>query len=472
DPGAPPPSHRVAPKKIWWGPLCALFITLTWAAAPVIGFVAALRIVAIFGFAAMIIGLRFPTLGLLGVAILCTIDAPARVYILTGGLLRWNTMNYWLLLVMLLYIPFLIRLRDPHSLILAVFVALLGIELVISPDLTDGVQNILGIIATFGLLIYFVRAGHDRRMWFWLGVVVGLLGALGGLMFFLQRLHLMRINENAWATFPLGALLVVFFAFPSAASLKRGQPTLMALAAANLVWIFLSGSRGTLLIGICCVIDLVMGMRGLRQRTIALTTAALLGVAAAAHFAKLQDRALFRIVKLFTLEHDFAGNYSLASRTSGRSDLAIGGWDIFKAHPFGVGSGGFPTAWENLDRHYQLVYGRGEKKAAHSGWLKTLVENGIPGIVLLFAYVCSFAAVGLRQRDRNLLRMSFITSGALMAALLATEFQSKGLWFLAAGMTTFLHRDALRAAMFPRRFVPRARPVLRASPAAFSHDAP
>lgn len=435
-------------RELGWGPASAAIIVFAWALTPVVGYQRSLLLLTVLGFGALVFGLKYPTIGLLGIMVLCILDAPARVYILTGGLLRWNTLNYWLLLMMALYLPFMLRLRDPHSLVLMAFTGLLGVELLISADLANGVQNILGIISVFGMLIYFVRVTDDRRAWFWLSFNGGLTGALGSLMFFLVRVQLPYINENAWAAFPLTALVAVVLGFPAAASMRRGQPTLLALAAANLVAIFLSGSRGTLLMGICCFIVLLVGMRGVRQRTVALLVAVMIIIAAGAHFSQLQERTIHRITKLFTPAHAMAGDYSLGGRTSGRSDLAIGGYYIFQKHPLGVGTGGFANSWSELGHHYGLVYRRGEEAPAHSGWVKTLVENGLPGFLLLFAYVCSFGAVALRRRDRDLWRLGIMTSAVLGAALLATEFQTKGIWFLAAGATAFLHRDSLRAAMY------------------------
>jgi hypothetical protein len=469
---APAPTPRATLRTVhqprvgkWWGPIAALLVALAWAAAPVAGFQTSLAILTILGYFAIVVGLYSPPLGLLGVTVLCVLDAPARVFLLTGGLLRWNTFNYWLLLVIAVFTPFFVRLRDRHSITLFLFVSLLGIDLTISPSPALGIQHLLGIIIIFGLLVYFVRAGHDRRMWFWISVAGGLTGALGGLFYFMQRLHLPRINENAWAMFPLTALFAICLGFPSAVSLRRGQPTLMVLATVNLAWVFLSGSRGSLLIGVCCLIVLLLTMRGLRQRTAAIASAGLIAIAAAAHFAKLQDRAMFRIVKLFTTDQPLAGNYSLSSRTSGRSDLAIGGWYIFEEHPFGVGTGGFSVAWQNLDRFDNMTrFGRGEMKAAHSGWVKTLAENGAPGVILLTAYVFSFAFAALRTKNLALRRLGFLTTLALGSALLSTEFQAKGLWYLAAGATAFLQQGRVEAAMRRRVSVPPLRPAPRSDP--------
>lgn len=459
-------SERAVPgtastRSMAWGPTSAVIIALAWGAGVAVSFQLSLMILTILGFAALLCGLRYPAIGLLGLIVLCILDAPARVYILTGGLLRWNTLNYLLLLMMALYLPFLVRLRDPHSLALAAFIGLITLEILISPDAGNGMQNVLGILAVFGMLIYFVRAGRDDRMWFWLSFNGGLMGALGGLVFFLERLELPAINENAWAAFPLTALIAVLFGFPGAARLRNGQTRLLMLASVNMVWIFLSGSRGTLLIGSCCFLVLIIELRGMRQRTMAIVAACVIALVAAAHFSKLQERTVHRLTKLFTTEHAVAGNYTLAGRTSGRSDLAIGGWYIFQNHPLGVGTGGFADSWAELGKHYSLVYRRGEKAPAHSGWVKTMVENGIPGLILLFAYVSSFGLVGMRQRNWDLWRLGMVTSVAIAAGLLATEFQTKGLWLLAAGAMAFLQRARMEEAMYGSPAAMAEQPVVR-----------
>ena len=283
-----------------------------------------------------------------------------------------------------------------------------------------------------------------------------------------QRITLPDINPNAWAAFPLTAVIAVLLGFPAAARLRRGQPTLMVLAATNMVWIFLSGSRGTLAIGTCCFIVLIIALRGVRQRTIALATACIIVFFAAAHFGKLQDRTMHRLTKLFTTEHGLAGNYTLGGRTSGRSDLAIGGWYIFQNHPMGVGTGGFADSWSGLGSHYGLVYRRGEEAPAHSGWVKTLVENGLPGTILLLAYVCSFGVAAMRQRSWDLWRLGMLTSAVLGAALITTEFQTKGIWLLAAAATAFMHRDRVEGAMYASPS-PEREPLVRRRPDSLRH---
>ncbi len=453
----------------WWWSACAVFVVVTWAASLVIGFRSSLSILVMFGFGLLVLGAFYPSLGLLGVVILSLLDAPERVFLFeSSGILRWNTFNYWLVLVMLLYIPFIARLRDRHSVILMWYVALLVIELTISTHLEDGIQHVLGISIVFGLLVYVVRAGYDRYMWFWVAVIAGLIGAGGGLAFYVERAQIPRINPNAWAAFPVTALFVICVGFHAATVMKRGQVALMTLAGVNFILVFLSGSRGNMLIGACCMLALLVGMRGVRQRTMAIGSIVIVSLVVIAHFGKLEATAVHRVMKLFGMEEPVEGVYTMSGRTSGRSDLALGGWYIFEEHPLGVGTGGFRIAWRDLDRHDDMgSYGRGEEKEAHSAWIKTLAENGFPGAILLAVYVFSFAVAGLRCRVPNLRRLGLLTSFALAVAFLSTEFQGKGLWLLAAAATAFLQQDAIALAVSGRQRTP-ARPPRRLRPSASS----
>ena len=131
----------------------------------------------------------------------------------------------------------------------------------------------------------------------------------------------------------------------------------------------------------------------------------------------------------------------MSSRTSGRSDLALGGWYIFQEHPLGVGTGGFGDAWSTLNRREGLSdFREGARTAAHSAWIRVLAENGIPGILALFGFVFSFAVIGWRRRSSGAFPLGLLVTFTLAVAFLAHEFQGKGLWFLVAGAMTLLRR--------------------------------
>ena len=467
-PTASKPVARIRSQAEVWGLAFIALACVCWAASFVVGFQLALTVLTLAGLAAALVGLRQPIIGLFGVGVLCTLDPIASALLLTGGLLRWNTLNYWLLIVIVLSLPFLLRLNDPQTRIAELFVLLLALETTISSGRDVGAQQVLGIIILFGLLIYFARAGADNQSLYWLALVMGVVAAAGGMAFILQAgraafyLHtdvslsggIPYINPNVWSLFPLAALFAICMAFPLASDRPRIQIGLLVLAAVNFVCVFLSSSRGSLLIALCCLLFLAMKIPKLSQRAFLVVMGVLLGFLISTQFTNLQEDSLKRLDLLFS------SSGQIGYRTSGRSDLALGGWYIFLDHPFGVGTGGFERAWADLGMVDGIsgTYGRGEEKAAHSGWIRTLAENGVPGIVLLSAYVLSFAVVGWQKRKEGLFGLGLLVTSALAVAFLSNEFQDKALWFLCAGVTFLLHRDDILAKLPGQS---RASPVTR-----------
>lgn len=423
----------LSPAAIWGSGLILLSV-FVWGAGLVVGFPVALSVLTILGFSAAIVGLRWPVLGLLGVSMLCTLDPITRNLLLVGGLLRFNTFNYWLLVVMLLASPMLLRLKDPQTRIFQAFLVVLGLGLLITPDLYRGVQHVLSVFTMFGLLVYFIRSVDNEETWFWLGMVNGVLAGVGGLIFYLQRNSLGYVNPNSVNKFPLTAIICICLAAHFVAGRSRPLIVLGLLAAVNFVWVFLTGSRGGLLISAFCAMFLLLEVRGFSRRFAIAAAAGVLAVAITMQFTQLQEKTIHRVEKLFD------SSYSLAGRTSGRSDLALAGFYMFLDNPFGVGTGGFAETWEGLGRREELSgsFYKTEKQA-HSAWIKTLAENGLPGIMLLGAYVVSFTLSGWRQRHEGMFRLGLLVTGVFCVAFISTEFQGKLFWLLAAGVTALLH---------------------------------
>jgi hypothetical protein len=317
----------------------------------------------------------------------------------------------------------------------------MGLQLYGSPSLSRGITSILNVVAFFGLLVYFAAASRDKSIFYWVGVVSAVVSALGGLALFLQLGGRPLGNPNNWAFLPLTGLFGICLGFPFATAGSRGRLTLGVLAVLNLAvlnatWVFLSASRGVLSIAVVCVAYLILSIRGLPRRLAFFTVAGALVFAVTAQSPELQDRVLFRIQKTFDPTVEFT------RRTSGRSDLLMGGWHIFKENPFGIGTGGFNIAWASLgDLGGEFTFRRGEEVSPHAGWIKILAENGIMGGLLLAAFVASFAVVGIRKarQSRDLLLLGALVSGVFAVAFFAREFHDKALWFLAAGATTMLH---------------------------------
>jgi O-antigen ligase len=134
----------------------------------------------------------------------------------------------------------------------------------------------------------------------------------------------------------------------------------------------------------------------------------------------------------------FSSDVSSSEATSGRSDLMLAGIDLFVQNPLGVGTGGFKESYSKVSMYYR--YGAGDEKAAHSGWVKILAENGFPGLLALLSFVLSFVLTGWNRRRQGLFAIGFLITASLGLAFLSTEFQGKGLWFLVASGAYFLSR--------------------------------
>jgi O-antigen ligase len=443
---APVPEPRLDAPAAQWGPRVLALVLLACGAGLAAGFVSTLSLLTALGFGLAAAGLRWPPLGVIGVALLCTVDAPSRIYLMSDeGVLRYNTLNYALVLVAILAARRLWMVRELPVRLLELFVILLALELLLSVELELGIQHLANVASAFGLLAYAVIGGRERITWIWTGLVASAASAGGALVYYVKLLNLTYANPNAWAYFPLTGLFTACIGYVAADGRPRFQTTLALLAALNVVWVFLSGSRGALLVAILGVLLLFWATRGLSRRATILGTVLVAALVVSAQFADLQAGALGRLSKLADADR------SLSNRTSGRFDLMLGGWYIFSDHPFGVGTGGFASAWAELGRREGMSgFESGARFPAHAGWIKTLAENGAPGVVLLAAFALSFAVVGLRTRSRVTRLLGIYTSAVLLTAWVSTEFQAKGLWFLAAATTACLRMPG----RVPERFAP------------------
>jgi len=414
-----------------WGKLLLVLIPVVWAASFAIGFANSVLLLNVIGLLLAILGLRWPELGLLGIGMLCTLDPLTRNLLLGGGLWRWNTLNYWLLIVILLNLRLLLRINDPNTRLLQIFLGIMALMLPLSVYLEDGLQDLLNVGATFGLLVYFVKSSRNPLAYYWQGIINGVVGALGGLVFYLQLGTLPYINPNSWAAFPLTAMFAIALALPGAVTVRRGRPILLFLAATNLVWVFLTGSRGSLLTALVVVVYYLLVLRSFSWTTLFLIVGSISLFWASNLLLDRETYALARIQRLFD------PTYTLAERTSGRSEIADTGIKIFLQRPLGIGTGSFRAGAIILD-----IQG-GAARPAHSGWIKTLAENGVQGIVIMLMMVGSFLWVGWRSHERNRFALGFLVTGVLAVSFLSKELQGKDLWYLVAGVIPLLHSEKL-----------------------------
>lgn len=416
------------PSIASWGRGFIVVILLGWAVG-FASFEVGLTFLNVAAFAAAVAGVRWPSIGLLGIGVLCALEPITGPLLANGGLWRWNNLNYWLLVVLIIHLPIVARFGDLHSRCLQVLVLLLAAGLFVSPDLYAGTQYVFTMATAFGVLVYCVRARHDREAWYWLGLVTGVLAAVGCLIYFLRMDALPPLNRNVWCVFPLTALFVICVAFRLAKN-TREHITLGLLAAINFIWVFLTASRGGFVTGSLCMLFLFVQLPGVSRRIYFTAFVALVSVVVLSQFPQFQERALSRV------DETFDSTRSSADRTNNRSELAFAGWRVFVANPMGVGTGGFSRAQADLGL---FAWSRTQDFSAHSGWVRILAENGVPGIVALTGYVFSFALVGWRQRHRGMLKLGLLVTAAFAILLVSYEFDQKAMWLLGAAATTILH---------------------------------
>lgn len=462
------PVRGSASARFWGVPLCVLSV-IAWILVP-LGYEFAVQFLAIVGIAAVVMGFAYPALGALGMGLLLTMDVPMRTLVLTGGLLRYNTVNYILIGCGVLFAGRIVRKRDVHSMLLACFSIALTIGLFyrLPYILTSGIQDVLCVVAVFGMVGCLMRATNDPEIWKWIGLVNGLASAIGSLLFLTVFGGTGEINHNAFAAYPLTGLASICLALLTSQEkqVSRSQILLVYLAGANVAAIFLTGSRGTLLTALACLVAL-FSVRALKKQLMKrLAHLAIVGtlVFAGTNFSSdLTGQAVRRLEKLFNED------VTLAGRTSGRALIAQIGWRVFLDSPggLGVGTGHFPYAFAEVDVGSKT----GRHKFAHSGWVKVLAENGIVGTPLFLAYVFSFAWVGWKRKSLGGLAPGLVTTLVLAVGFLSTEFQAKGLWFMAASCTVLFHyspvyrlgpADLRPAPMAGRRLSPGSAPFQRA----------
>ncbi|MGB9897086.1 O-antigen ligase family protein, partial [Thermanaerothrix sp.] len=410
-----------------------LLLLIMWGFSFVWGYSNSVLVLNIVGLLLAILGFRFPGIGLLGIGLLCTLDPLTRNLLLSGGLWRWNTLNYWLIIVVLLNLRLVLRLNDPNTRWLEAFWIILALMLPLSVYINDGLQDLLNVGATLGILIYFVKASRDSRVYYWQGMVNGFAGVLGGLAFYLQLGNLPYINPNSWAAFPMTAIFSIALALPSAGAIKRGRPILLFLAAVNIIWIFLTGSRGSLLTAFVVVVYYMLVLRSISWTTLFLVVGSVAVFWASNLLWEREAYALNRIQRLFD------PTYTLAERTSGRSDIAATGLKIFQERPLGIGTGSFRAGAILLNIQ------NGAARPAHSGWIKTLAENGIQGILIMAIMVGSFLINGWLSHEHQRFAVGFLVTVVLAVSFVSKEFQGKDLWYLVAGSIPLLNPQHINA---------------------------
>ena len=382
-----------------------------------------------------------PGIGLLGIGLLCTFDVPIRVYVFTNASLRYNTINYVLLAVGVPLSLYLWRLGNRQTRWLVAFIALLAIGVTWSPDRFLGAQTLLDLLPAVTLIACFARAVRMPDVLRWMAQLNATAAAACLLAYFAIGPGENTTNVNALAQVPIAALASLALAASQPGVIRNWQ-VVGLLATANLGLVFLTASRGGLAVGGILAVYVVFSSPHAWWRSYMIALCAMVLVLASTRFVAEYNAT---VVKWSWLVNE---EMTLSQATSTRSDLIRYGWSVFRAQPLGVGTGGFIDATDDM--------GRRGGRPAHSAWVKTLAENGVPGIVLLAGFLLSFR----RPKHEDPARLGLLVICVAGAAFLFVEFQSKSVWLLVAGAAALLHTGNTRPAH--RAFVPVPEPPLRA----------
>jgi len=337
--------------------------------------------------------------------------------------------------------------------LLALSVALYGIQATYSADFDKALQQVAFFIVPFALLFLLLAQIEwtERLLRLCLGLLVGLalaFSAIGCVEYATKHIVLnpkliasndlhtyFRTNSvffdpNIYGRFLVVAMLAVAATMLSAARARTvwiGAAVLAALWA-GLVLTLSQSSLGALLVGLATLAVLRWG-----ARRVLLPAAGVLALVVAAV-----------LVTPSTFGVDL---HNLDSSSSGRTQLVSGGGDLFAARPLqGYGSGSFVREYR---RHEGRRLSSDASTASHTIPVTVAAEQGVIGLI---AYLALLAAALMRLLGRA--PRSSVARSALAAAFLALLFHTLVYAaFLEDPMTWALLGvgTALAAAAAPRR---------------------
>jgi putative inorganic carbon (HCO3(-)) transporter len=307
--------------------------------------------------------------------------------------------------------------------LLALSVALYGIQATYSADFDKALQQIAFFIVPFALLFVLLAQLEwtERLLRLCLGLLVGLALVFSGIGYveyatkhiFLNpkllasndlhtyfRTNSVFFDPNIYGRFLVVAMLAVAATTLQAAKSRTvwiGAAVLAALWA-GLVLTLSQSSLGALLVGLATLAVLRWG-----PKRVLLPAGAVAAVAVAA---------------VLVTPHTFGVNlHDLNGSSSGRSQLVSGGGDLFAARPLeGYGSGSFIVEYR---RHEGRHLAPDAATASHTIPVTVAAEQGLIGLV---AYVALLAAALMRLLGRA--AGASIARSAVAAAFLALLFHT------------------------------------------------
>jgi hypothetical protein len=343
----------------------------------------------------------------------------------------------------------------------AATVAVTAVALVsrLAPDLVSSALSSAGLYRRLGWpLNYWNALGTWAAMSFALGLAVSAHaparwvrgGALGGISLAIPV---------AYLTYSRGAAVAIVLAVAGVVALSRhrwqaaANAALAATGGGVVVLVIrdhpqIATGRGTdgaeavaavaiLVVGLC----ICAGLAGLTERvagfrlprraaTASLAAVATIGlVGAVAVGPALADRVWTSFQQRDETESVSDPAQRLGNLSGIRSELWAVGLDAFRDHPLhGTGGGTYEFVWNRDARHDSPV------RDAHSLYVETLAERGLPGLLLLVAALAALLVTGLRTclRERDDARAG-VAGGCVVAfAVLCISAGVDWMWELTA----------------------------------------
>lgn len=435
--------HRAASAE-GWGKFLLVSVIGLWLSSLYLSYTTVLSLLTLFGFAVTILGIRRPEISLYGIGLLCVLDPAIRAFLLNSEqnpLLRYNTFNYLLIGLLFIFLPLLLRLQNAPIRLLEFLVVIVFLELL--PNFgVQGASIVMQLLAGLSIVTLVARVVPEHEYsWRWLFLLCGSTSALSSVIFYLSPPA--YLDHNAAVQIPLAGLFSAYLGFRSPLTSQKLQRIFLLLALVNALSVFLSGSRGGLGIGAVIVFGFFLDLRRLDSRFGWIVIGILLFYLGAALFPETADQAISRLQKATNAEE-----YSLAQRTSSRSELAKGAWYIFLDNPLGVGTGQFSATWISMgDFDGRVKAGFvGKERIPHGAWFLVMSENGFLGLFYLTGFVFSLTFTGLSSKNRDIRVLGLIVGLAIGINYFHSNFQSKAIWLLIATAIVWLNRDEVRCA--------------------------
>lgn len=367
--------------------------------------------------------------------LLC-IDPVSKIFLSDYGI-RFHTLNY-ILSISTVVILFRRKLSIKPLLPYLLFILWMVFGLIYSTNFFNGFISLWSVLSflAFYLIFYdvFCRSHGSTILLnaFFNGLFVSLLVSIlfyqkYGLDYFSSNTYKFfsfdYVNPNTFIHMPvLGSICSLLFYLRT----KVHKKVHIIIQFILLTCSAFSGSRSGL---VMCILIFSVTFFSIKNLKWAFMTLALILILVAQNVDILKNSNIFGI-KRFSIIFDT--ERKVESKSSGRTEIMRIGIEILKSNPLiGLGTGSFSTAFSYFtanNREFSTFFFKsaGSRMQAHSQYIKTLVENGWIGFILLLNFLYSIF------KSKKYSSTAIIATLLIIISLSFSEFSAKTLLFFAA----------------------------------------